>query len=1026
MTLGAPVVPLDDGTPGRARFRVLGLYRQEQRCRSVERGLCARSGIRSARANPLTASILVRFDPALDSLRLQQAIETLLAQHGVRLGANRAEKSPTEAGEPEDRRPPDEAQKSDRSSRKPVAGTRPQRETTAWHALGVTEVVARLQSSADAGLAPDIARARLRTHGPNALAQTEGRSDIAIFLGQLVSLPVGLLGISAAISVATGGLLDAAAIAAVVLINAVVGFATERQAERTISALGRPPRRKATLIRGGKETTVPVEDIVPGDLLILSPGAYVAADARLVSAHRLTLDESPLTGESMPLVKDAKVQLPPETPLADRDNMVFMGASVTGGWGRGLVTATGVATQMGEVHTLIEGTQTPDTPMERQLDDMGRQLALISGGICVGVFGLGLLRGYGWLPMLKAATSLAVAAVPEGLPAVATTTLALGLRHMRRQHVLIRQLDAVETLGAVQVFCLDKTGTLTLNRMTVVALCAGDRQIRVRDGKLFRADAPLVPAEHPEVQRLLEIVALCSETEVEDGPDGPVLKGSPTENALVRAALDGGIDVQSLRRERPRAQLQYRTEDRHFMRTFHQMGEGRTLLAVKGSPEQVLAMCTNVMIDGEIRPLDDGHRATVFAANARLAGEALRVLGVAFVESGEGEKVRKKHLVWLGLIGMRDPLRRDMPRLMRDFHDAGIETVLVTGDQSATAYAVARELNLARDGNLEILDSDSLEQLDPEILAGVVDKVDVFARVSPGHKLRIVQAQQRGQRVVAMTGDGVNDSPALKAADIGVAMGGSGTDVARSVADVVLEDDNLHTMLEAVRQGRTIYGNIRKTLRFLLSTNLSEIEVMVAAVGLGLGEPLTPMQLLWINLISDIFPGLALAAEPPESDVMKQPPRDPREPILRREDLWQTSRESLIITAGALGSYLYALSRCGAGPQASSQAFMTLSSAQLLHAFACRSGRTSIFDRSGRPPNPYLSGAVGISLVVQILAALVPGLRTLLGITPFTAPDALVMCAGSVAPLLVNELLKTATRRSGEERLTAFEAGETA
>ncbi|MGA7982690.1 MAG: cation-transporting P-type ATPase, partial [Chromatiaceae bacterium] len=727
-----------------------------------------------------------------------------------------------------------------------------------------------------------------------------------------------------------------------------------------------------------------------------------------------------------PVVKDAKTELPVETALADRANMVFMGASVTGGWGRALVAATGTATQMGEVHTLLGSAQTPDTPMERQLHDMGRQLALISGGICVGVFALGLLRGYGWLPMLKAATSLAVAAVPEGLPAVATTTLALGLRYMRRQHVLIRQLDAVETLGAVQVFCLDKTGTLTLNRMTVVALCAGNQHVRVDDGRFFRGDTPIVPRDYPEVRRLLEIVALCSETEVEEGPDSPLLKGSPTENALVRAALDGGFDVLGLRREHPRSKLQYRTEDRHFMRTFHQLGDGRTLLAVKGSPEQVLAMCTDVMIDGQISPLLDGQRTAVFAANARLAGEALRVLGVAFVETHEGAKLRKKHLVWLGLIGMRDPLRQDMPRLMREFHDAGIETVLVTGDQSATAYAVARELNLARDGDLEILDSEALDQLDPEVLAGVVHRVDVFARVSPAHKLRIVQAQQRGRRVVAMTGDGVNDSPALKAADIGVAMGGSGTDVARSVADVVLEDDNLHTMLAAVRQGRTIYGNIRKTLRFLLSTNMSEIEVMVAAVGLGLGEPLTPMQLLWINLISDIFPGLALAMEPPESDVMKQPPRDAREPILRRDDLWQTTRESLIISAGALGSYLYALLRYGPGARAGSQAFMTLSSAQLLHAFACRSERTSIFQSGGRAPNPYLTGAIGASLGVQLLAGLLPGLRSLLGIAPFTLGDALVMGAGSIAPLLVNELLKTGVRRSNVETFPLAQTGEAA
>jgi Ca2+-transporting ATPase len=892
--------------------------------------------------------------------------------------------------------------------------------------MTAAEVAEQLGTALEAGLASEEARERLRTYGHNVLVQGAGRSDLAIFLEQFLSLPVGLLGISAAISLLTGGLIDAAAIAAVTLINALVGFATERQAERTIAALSQPPRRHAAVVRGGEAREIPTEELVPGDLLLLAPGAYVAADARLVKTHRLTLDESPLTGESMPVAKDPKAELPVETPLGDRANMVFMGSSVTGGWGRALVTATGAATQVGEVQTLIGSAETPDTPMQRQLDDIGRQLALISGGICLGVFGIGLLRGFGWLPMLKAATSLAVAAVPEGLPAVATTTLALGLRHMRRQRVLIRQLDAVETLGAVQVFCLDKTGTLTLNRMTVVALSAGQQQLRVREGRFFSAETPVLAREQPEVRRLLEIVTLCSEAELIEGPEGLVIEGSPTETALVQAAVDAGLEVAALRREHPRKKLQYRTEDRHFMRSFHRLPDGGTLLAVKGSPEQMLAMCTAVMIDGRIDPLTNGYREAAFAANARLAGEALRVLGVAFLEAAEGEKLKKKHLIWLGVIGMRDPLRADMPQLMRDFHRAGIETVLVTGDQSATAYAVARELNLARDGDLEILDSEALERLDPAVLAGVVGKVDVFARVSPGHKLRIVQAQQQGHRVVAMTGDGINDSPALKAADIGVAMGGSGTDVARSVADVVLEDDNLHTMLEAVRQGRTIYGNIRKSLRFLLATNLSEIEVMVAAVGLGIGEPLTPMQLLWINLISDIFPGLALAVEPPESDVMQHPPRDAHEPILRRADLWQTTRESLVISAGALGSYLYTLARYGAGPQATSQAFMTLSSAQLLHAFACRSEHTSVFDSGRRPRNRYLTRAIGASLGVQLLAALVPGLRKLLGITSLSLADVLAMAAGSVAPLVVNELWKVQARRPEPAPIPPMQSGETA
>jgi Ca2+-transporting ATPase len=428
----------------------------------------------------------------------------------------------------------------------------------------------------------------------------------------------------------------------------------------------------------------------------------------------------------------------------------------------------------------------------------------------------------------------------------------------------------------------------------------------------------------------------------------------------------------------------------------------------------VLELCTTHLVDGEARRLSAAGRRRLLAENDAMAGQALRVLGVAYAEAATTQVGPLPELTWLGLVGLTDPVRPGMDWLLGRFHSAGIETVMITGDQSATAHAVARQLRLSQGQPLEILDSTALDRIEPNLLAGMVRRVHVFSRVSPAHKLQIVQALQRAGLVVAMTGDGVNDGPALKAADLGVAMGGSGTDVARSVADVVLEDDNLHTMVVAVRQGRTVYGNIRKALRFLLSTNFSEIEVMLAAIGLGLGQPLTPMQLLWVNLISDIFPGLALALEPAEPDVMERPPRDPAAPILSRPDLLRLGRESAVISAGALASYGYALARYGAGPQATTQAFMTLTLGQLLHALSCRSESHSLFDRDPLVPNPYLDLALGASLLAQALTVVVPGLRQLLGTAPLGLADAMVSVAGATLPLVANEAIKKAgSPRSG-------------
>ena len=695
--------------------------------------------------------------------------------------------------------------------------------------------------------------------------------------------------------------------------------------------------------------------------------------------------------------------------------MVYRGTLVTGGQGLAVVVATGAASEIGRIQQLAGEAQSPETPMERQLRVLGNQVVWIAIGVCGGVFVVGLLRGYGALQMLKTAVSLAVAAVPEGLPTVATTTLALGLRNMRRQKVLIRHLEAVETLGAVQTICLDKTGTLTLNRMSVTTLYSDAARLTVAGGRVLRDGRELDVYSHPGLRRLIEVAVLCNETEINGHAGAQVLNGSATENALVHMALSAGLDVLDLRARYMRVRIDYRAENHLYMSTLHELAPGKRLLAVKGSPNEVLALCGFTQHGGATEALSDERREAIRDENERMAGEALRVLGIACAEVDAEASMPENGLLWLGLVGMADPVRAGVPDLIRQFHTAGIETVMITGDQSPTAHAIGRQLNLSGSERLDILDSTHLETVEPEMLAALAQRVHVFARVSPSHKLRIVEALQRAGKVVAMTGDGINDGPALKAADIGIAMGRSGTDVAREVADVVLEDDNLETLIVAVSQGRTIYANIRKSVHFLLSTNISEITVMFGAIALGLGQPLNPMQLLWINLITDIFPGLALALEPPEPDVLENPPRDPAEPIVRAADFRRILFEAGTLSAGTLAAYGYGVARYGIGPQAGSLAFMGLTAAQLAHAVSCRSERHSVFGAERLPPNRYLTTAIGASLALQTATAFVPGLRRFLGLAPIALIDGAVIGAAALVPFVVNEASKSRVRRTGSK-----------
>jgi len=549
------------------------------------------------------------------------------------------------------------------------------------------------------------------------------------------------------------------------------------------------------------EVEIPVEEIVVGDIILLAPGSYVPADARLIEAKQLSVDESALTGESLPVIKDIAPLDKEDMPLADRINMVYMGTLVTAGLGKAVVVAVGEGTELGTIQTLVSRSESRQAPLQSHLERLSTQLVLASLAICGGMFAIGVARGYPFLAMLKSTISLAVAAVPEGLPTVATTTLALGLVQLRRQKVLARHLGAVEAFGAIQVLCLDKTGTLTLNKMTAVSAKTFDEDYVIENGLILDQERKPIHDLSPEFQELLKNLVLCNDSEI--GEKG--FLGSATENALLDLAILGGLDVPSLRKDYPRVAVQYRRENRNFMVTMHLMTDGRTYCAVKGSPPEVIGLCDRIMKNGVIEPLSEDDKISIGRANEQMAADALRVLGVAFaIADGVPADDECPSLVWLGLVGLIDPLRPGVKEAIAEFHRAGIRTVMITGDQAPTAYAIGKALNLSQGEDLQILDSMNIASMDPDMLTALAQKAHVFSRVSPANKLQIVQAFQRAGKIVGMTGDGINDGPALKAADVGIAMGSSGTDVARNVADVILEEDDLATMAHGIRQGRTI------------------------------------------------------------------------------------------------------------------------------------------------------------------------------------------------------------------------------
>jgi len=899
---------------------------------------------------------------------------------------------------------------------KPLSAIRPSLTSyaaqRAWHAMTAPATLRALAVDQEHGLSPAAVQEHRREYGANAVPPPAVRSPWEQLLAQVLNMPNALLGTSAVLSVLTGSRGDAVLITGVVAANAGIGYATERHSERIIAGLGYESPMQVPVIRDGRQQQISPSDLVVGDIVQLLAGP-VAADIRVLATSGLSVDESTLTGESIPVPKQA-LALPEDLPLADRTNMLYKGTTIVGGTGRGIVVSVGFGTEVGRIETLVGSVRPKATPLQKRLDTLGTQMVWLASAICGGVLLTGLVRGVAFIQMLKTSISLAVAALPEGLPTVGTTTLALGVSQLKERNVLVRRLAAVENLGAIDRLCFDKTGTLTLNRMTVAAVADGHGRFQLRHGQIFHeGDGLAPPPVVNELHKLALVSLLCNDAAYTGEPgQGGVLKGSATEMALLRLAETIGLEPRPVRAAYPRRSSRYRTDQSSYMATLHDTPEGGLLLAVKGQPQEVLKHCRWRYAGDRIVPLQPTDAEKILATNAAFAGEALRVLGFAQKHaSTESEANAAAGLVWLGLVGLKDPTREGVREMIEAFTRAGIGMAMITGDQELTAQAIGRELGI--DPALKLSETDA-ETTALRPAGGSLPTMRVYSRVSPVGKLKILQELQEQGHVVAMAGDGVNDSPALRAADVGIAMG-AGAGVAREAAEVVLADDNLETLYDAVRQGRSIRENLGKSLHFLLATNLSEILVTFGGVALAEGEVLSPRHLLWINLLTDVFPALALAMEQPESGIMQRPPRAQTSPFFEQPEWLSIAAEGTFIAAGALASFLIGRGRHGSGTQASTMAFLSLTVAQLLHTNSARSQRVTLFGSRRLPRNPYVGSAIFGGLMLQALSISFPPLALLLGNARLGALDLLTATAAGAAPFLVTEAAKAAISKEDVE-----------
>jgi Ca2+-transporting ATPase len=868
-----------------------------------------------------------------------------------------------------------------------------------WHAIDFKEVMAALETSPK-GLASEEAARRLQKYGYNELVEKKRIGPLQIFLNQFKDIFVIMLLVAIVLSVIIGWYkggefeeyVDAITIGAIVALNAVVGFVQEYRSEKAIEAMKKLAAPRARVIRDGKETIISARDVVPGDVILLEAGDRVPADARLIEVVDLKTVEAALTGESTPIDKNTDV-MDEQTPVSDRRNMVFMGTHTTYGRGKAVVVATGMTTEFGKIAEMVQAVEEEETPLKQKLERFAKKLAVIIVIACAIIFILELFReGYhleNIFGMFMTAVALAVSAVPEGLPAVVTVCLALGARELAKRNAILRRLSSAETLGATTVICSDKTGTLTKGEMTVRKIYVGGRIIDVTGagyeakGDFLLNGEPINPKDDNDLRLLLEAAALCTNAQY----NGQNIIGDTTEGALIVAAAKAGLLKEDLEKVCPRVHEVPFTSERKRMTTVHKSSDGKLLAYIKGAPEIILERCTHIISDGKIAKISERRKREILEINEKIAGDALRVLGVAFKQLNfpDTEKFNNEELesglVFIGLLGMMDPPREEAKLAIKKCEEAGIKTVMITGDHKLTAVAVAKELGMLKGGDDEnlMLTGVELDAINDEEFEKIVERVSVYARVSPEHKLRIVQALKKKGHIVAMTGDGVNDAPALKQADIGVAMGITGTDVTREAADIVLADDNFATIVNAVEGGRGIYDNIRKFSFFLMRCNFDELALIGIFALLGLELPLTAPMILWLNLVTDGGPALALTMDPPDKDVMKRPPRNPREGILhgRIASIIATFILQFVLTGGLFYWQFYMLP--GSTDlntlegqmklaQARTMAFIRATLQELFVVWNCRSEKRSVW-RMGKEAfnNKFLVIAVTVSAVATIL-----------------------------------------------------------
>ncbi len=901
--------------------------------------------------------------------------------------------------------------------REDSGGNRPEH---AWHSQSIEDVSRDLGADPEKGLSSEEVARRLAQHGSNLLPERGATSPWKLFADQFRSLVIGVLVGAAIVSGLLGEWGDAIAILAIVLLNGVLGFVQEHRAERALRALRKLATPSSRVLRDGVLREVPAQDLVPGDVVHVEAGDHVPADARLVRSHGLRTQEAARTGESVPVEKtSAPVGSSGEVvAVGDRRSMIFLGTSAVAGRGVSMIVATGPDTELGKVAGLLERAGERETPLQRRLDRFASWLVYACLVIVSVVFVLGLVRGVPLLEMFLTAVSLAVAAVPEGLPAVVTIALALGVQRMVRRHVLIRKLPSVETLGCTSVICSDKTGTLTQNEMTVRALVVGNREIRVTGdgyaprGEFHSSEGRLEPTSDAELLLALRIGALCNGASL--APGGGIV-GDPTEVALLVAAAKAGLARESLAREMPLvAEIPF-DADRKRMTTIHRDARG-VVAFVKGAPEALLPRCTAHVDGGHERPFLLADRARLEAASARLAGDALRVLALAYRKLAEAPpdptpEAIEHDLVLVGLVAMKDPARPEAREAVETCRRAGIRVVMITGDHRDTAVAIARDLGFHGPED-RALTGDDLERTSDADLEREVNGLSVYARVSPEHKLRIVRAWRKRGAVVAMTGDGVNDAPAVKEADIGVAMGRTGTDVTKEAADMVITDDNFASIVAAVEEGRGIFDNIRKFIFYLLSCNAGEIFTMLLAALLGWPLPLLPIHILWINLVTDGLPALALGVDPVQPGLMERPPRRNDEGVFTRRFLSDVLGVGALIAILSLAAFALPLhlEDHDVG-RARTAAFTVLAVAQLFHAFNCRSDRESIF-QLGLVSNWKLVIAFGVSLSLQIGVVTIPFIQPLFETVSLSLVDWVLVVGLASAPLWVVEAAKAWRRRS--------------